>query len=134
MKKVNRRLKIITRAVFLIGVPLVLVLVSVKGGMPLNKALVQAAYMEMGLVAYYLVAELWQMHRQTEKEAYTSGYEYARDLLHPAGSYPNEYDPKLVERLHIQASGVFNSNEREHAFDRGIRDAVTAYEREHGAP
>lgn len=134
MKKVNRRLKIITRVVFLIGVPIVLVLVSVQGGMSFNKALIQAAYMEMGLVAYYIVAELWQAYQQTEDDSYKSGYEYADKLLHPAGSYPSEYDPKMVEHLFAQASGVFNSNDREHAFDRGIRDAVTAYEREHGAP
>jgi hypothetical protein len=82
-----------------------------------------------------LFSRLIRWHKRV-RDAYACGYDCMQAKLNAYYSGPcNGYDPDMVlfarERLITNFRG---SKNEQRSFEEGIRDAVTVYEREHGAP
>jgi hypothetical protein len=68
--------------------------------------------------------------------AYARGYDAMKRKLNAPYCGPDMgYDPLLVVEAYNEIRHAFKGSKRERAsYEEGIRDAITAYEREFGAP
>lgn len=64
---------------------------------------------------------------------YQRGFDMARSAFARAEGRSRKFQSELVYEYRARSDGQFNTNEREKAFDRGVRDACNMYEKEHGA-
>lgn len=82
----------------------------------------------------FLVAVEWICDsKKREREAYSKGYDAMQSALN--STYSEDYDALLVLSSYSKLDREFKGTENERrAYEEGMRDAVTVYERSFGAP